>query len=329
MKMSVLNVTAVATMILAGLLLPGCSSYYVQHLESYSISPNSAPVATIDRKENDVRLAVGITGLPDNEMSFDNGDYSDREYYDTVSHTYRRYPEKDNIFVYFPYAQASLMLDYTVTKHGFVYCKGNAGYIEDRFCGGISVGVGLNFQLPIMTITGYFAPGVNTLNQDLIVSRYDYAESSGIKDSTLRKNCPNLGFGLQFTSNRKDGKLNFVFGVDAVLQNYISFDYGDYRGSSINYDSYYDDYVYYDDYNNDQIAYRLFYLMPEFGIIKQFGNSQLNAVFHIALPVKSSNTNDDYTYDDYYDDENESNALWKNMFTSLDITYTYTFRKKQ
>jgi|GEM_PF-3078232 len=317
MKKTLSKVTLVAGLVYSVMLLGGCTSYYVQHLDSYFTSPNAAPVPTNNRQINDVRLSAGVTANPDNEISFDNGDYSGRSYYDTITRSYKTYADKDNIYVHFPYAQGSLLLDYTVTNHFFVYCKGNAGYIDDRFCGAVNVGIGWHFMFNRFTLGGYVTPGVNTLDQDLIASRSDNAEYAGIHVKSLEKNCANFGGGLQFTSNRKDDRLNFTWGIDVLLENYISFDYNEYFGTQQNY------------YEDDVIAYKLFYISPAFGAMKKIGNSQLNAIFHIGLPLMSNNNN--YTYDsyssDYSEDESNTQLLWKAIYTSIDLTYSFCFRK--
>jgi hypothetical protein len=138
-------------------LFSGCTSYYLQKVNTSFCAPNGSPNAVVKRDAGDTRLSVGLSVNPKSELKFNDGNHSNIRISD--SYLYDEKYQGENIEVNFPQIQGSLLLDYSILKHLFVFGKGNFGYADDKYSVAINAGVGAHFGVSKISISGYLMPG--------------------------------------------------------------------------------------------------------------------------------------------------------------------------
>lgn len=283
----------------------GCTSYYLQKVNTSFCVPNAAPNAVVKRDAGDTRLSMGLSVNPKSELKFNDGNHSSTRIKDSIGNfLYNKKYTGENVEVKFPLLQGSLLLDYSIREHLFIFGKGNFGYTDDKYCGAINAGIGLQFGGPRIAISGYLTPGFYTLNSEAQILRTDGYDSSHII-SRDNKTSFSLGGGFKFATADTTKKLHVSWGLDAQFQKYFTFTYTD---STLYSDP--------NDNNKETYNYRMLFLTPSIGVLRNFGNSQLNLVLNVGLPVVMGGKNND---DELIADE---------IFPTVTFAYSYCFKRK-
>ena len=284
----------------------GCTNIYLQKVNTSFGAPNAAPNAVVTRDAGDTRVSMGISTNPESEIKFNDGNHSSSSTYDTLNHSYydKKY-DGENVHINIPPIQGSLLMDYSIAKHLFVFAKGNLGYADNNYCGALNIGVGIHFGLSKISISGYLTPGIYLLNSEAQILRTDSFNDTGstYAHSLNDKTEFSMGGGFKFTTADTAQKIHVSWGMDAQLQKYFTYTYTD---SLLN-----------EGDNEKTTNYQLLFLSPSIGILRTFGNSQIDLVLHVGLPIIFG----EMRYGD--------RLIADQIFPTITASYTYCFQSKR
>jgi hypothetical protein len=284
----------------------GCTSYYLQKVNTSFCAPNGSPDAVVKRDAGDTRLSVGLSVNPKSELKFNDGNHSSIRVNDSYLDD-KKY-EGENVEVNFPQLQGSLLLDYSILKHLFVFGKGNFGYADDKYSVAINAGVGVHFGVSKISISGYLMPGFYRLSSEAQILRTNSSDTTYINsnDNTYEFS---MGGGFKFTTADTTQKMHISWGLDAQLQKYFTFSYTDPTSYVVNQED--------NDDNKETYNYRMLFLTPSIGVLRAFGNSQLNVVLNVGFPIVMGGI------------DNDNELIADEIFPTITFAYSYCFKRKK